>query len=134
MLGEFRVEKYQIYHRSFLNRWIDDRELDLDTENLPEVGFIGLHNDMPVAAGFLRQCENNLVIIDSLITDPFELAQVRNKVLDILTDHLLCECKKMGFKKVMALSEDNNTIYRAKKHGFQMRPYTVLTLSVRGDI
>lgn len=131
--NEIEVVRYEVHHSYYLRRWAKERELDLDMDLMPQLGFVALFRSHPTAAGFIRMCESALAIIDSFITDPFANPDVRYQVMDHLLDRTLKECKLKGFKKVMALSQDKNTIYRAERHGFRMRPYTVLTLKGAGE-
>lgn len=112
-----RYENHELIH---INRWLAKRLLPLVKESdIPENGYIAYNNDIPVSAAFLRKCEGNIAIIDSLITDPEAPSEVRHVAIDSITENLIRVGSEMGLKAIICFSVDASTILRAKKHGFK---------------
>lgn len=117
-------------HVATVKKWLLARGMSEHlTDHLPALGWVGTNKGVPVAAGFFRKIEGGSVILDSLITNPEELPDVRNKVLDTLVSHMLQEAKNLGFNGIIAYSSDTRTIERAVKHGFTNLPYQVISFT-----
>lgn len=110
-------------HLSMLNSWLEKRGMDLiSEEDVPSMGFI-----VPgIAAGFLRQCEGNVAIIDSLVTNPDACPVVRHYQLNKIYDWLIAEAESQGIKKLIGFTRDEHTLRRSLDHGFVISPYTFL--------
>lgn len=75
-----------------INKWLT-RQLGVAAtyEMLPSVGFI-----VPgVAAGFVRNCENGIGMIDNYVSNPLCSSAVRHKALDAVTSAVLNEPYKI---------------------------------------
>ena len=98
---------------------------------IPNVGFIVNHNDLgPVALGFIRKCEGGFGMIDSMITNPTAPAAIRDAALDKLVSRLVASAKRRKLYKIFAFSEDEHTLERAKRHGFNVVSQTMIALTV----
>lgn len=105
------------------------RGLNLNLLNdLPQLGLIALDLPTPGAMGFLRRMEGDQYIFDSLITNPDLEPEVRDVLLDKLVTELVALASSQAITKILAYTVDNNVIERAKKHGFEVLPHTVLSL------
>lgn len=113
----------------FIHLWMNKRGLSLLPKNeLPSIGYMVYSNYVPVAAGFLRRCEGNISLLDSLIADPECSFEVRNACIDLLVSHLLSEAKKYDIKRVISYSVNVRTLERSKKHGFVVQPHQVISV------
>lgn len=101
-----------------INKWLKARSVNLISEQ-SELGFI-----IPgVCAAQFMYCAPNTYMFDALISNPLVSSTVRNKALDELIGYMV---KHYSNSNILAFSVDSRTIERAKKHGFEQRPHTVL--------
>jgi hypothetical protein len=91
---------------------------EITKADFPEHGYMAYQDDIPIAASFLRKCEGNYAIIDSLITDPGAPSDKRHDAIDLITGNLISLAKDLGFKSLLCFSIDDSTIARARRHGF----------------
>lgn len=99
-------------------------------EDLPEIGLIAIHQDMYVAAGFIRRIEGPYGMLDSYITKSDAPTELRDKALDMITYKLIKIAREGGAVKLLAFSGVENIITRAEKHGFVQIDYKVALLSL----
>lgn len=114
-------------------KWLQSRHLPAKmAEELPHLGFIAFcDNGDPVAAGFLRSCEDKCAIADSFITNPDESPEIRDIAMDAVLTEAIRVAKELNLTSLIAYSLDNNTIKRSQRHGFQVQPHTVLSLKLK---
>lgn len=119
-------------HPHLIFEWMEARGMEVPDElNLPKVGFIlGAKNYGPIAIGFLRRCEGNVGMIDSMITNPAIPAKLRNEALDLLIIRLVSSAKRRKIFKIMGYSQDENTLLRAQRHGFHLVSQSLIALTV----
>lgn len=114
-------------HNRYISQWLASRDLKNNFANdLPEIGYITVDRNRPIAAGFIRRMEGNFAMLDSLITDPLAVAELRSKAIDLVVTKLIKEAKLLEIKHFFAFSKDANTIERSLKHGFMKLPDTVI--------
>ena len=102
-----------------------------DEINLPKIGFVMGSKDLgPIAIGFLRRCEGGVGMIDSMITNPGAPAAIRDEALDLLIIRLVASAKRRKIYKIMGYSQDENTLLRAQRHGFNIVSQSLVALSV----
>ena len=123
-------------HSRHILEWLRRRELPAHLlEDLPKIGYIVYSyktNDAsyPITMGFLRRCEGNYGIIDSMITNPECSPEVRNKALNILTKRLVIAAEDLKVRKLLAYTTDKNTLERALSHGFVQLDHAVVALDL----
>lgn len=118
-------------HFSYIKSWLKERNLpQIEIGDLPKWGFICFANKEPTCAGFLRMCEGDYAILDSLITNPLAPSIHRHHCIDFLVEHLIKIAKMIGIKQIVAFSVDESTLERSKKHGFYQSGYTVIVKKV----
>lgn len=128
---QYDKENHQEHMQSLLNSRNMDKELIYD---LPQIGFlIILPNGMPIAAGFLRECESRAAMLDSMITHADAEPLSRDYALDILVHKLIKAASIYNFKQIIAFTKDKNTLIRAYKHGFELLPHSVIALRLPGE-
>lgn len=111
--------------------WLRDRGMSAEmSTNLPELGLIVYKTGCPVVAGFLRKIEGGYAMLDSLITNPVVLPEIRDKMIDYLVKELISLAKSEGIKAITAASLDENTLLRSIRHGFVKQAHTVITLNL----
>jgi hypothetical protein len=123
-----RYEKSELVH---INRWLKLRSLpEVIDSDLPEYGYIVHVNDVPVGAGFLRRCEGNIALIDSMITNPESSKAVRHEALDCIANNLISAANLMDIKALNCLTIDSSIMDRAKRHGFKETNFIPMSLKL----
>lgn len=106
-----------------MHKWLHKRDSHLayEEEELPRLGWI-----IPgVAAAFARECEGDVYILDSFVTNSLVSPLVRNAAIDELAVHIM---KTLELAKgFWVFTTDEHTLIRAKKHGFKQLPHAVLS-------
>lgn len=128
---KIRVESFNKSNLSFIQEWLKKRELPLiPTEDLPKIGFMATLENRPVAAAFLRRCEGNLALFDSLVTDPEAESTVRHAAIETLVKCVFDMARELKITRLIAFSTDSGTLERGQRHGFVKQPYTVISLNL----
>ncbi len=127
-----KLKRFSLYEDlESINAWLAKRELPTVTRHaLPEIGYIAWHHKKPIAAVFLRRCEGNTGILDSMITNPEESPEVRNFALDELVKFVMEKAPKYNITRLLGFSKDENTIARATRLGFVQSPYTIVAMDL----
>ena len=85
-----------------------------------------------VAAMFIRKVEGRALMVDSTITNIANTPIDRNEAMEMLTRAVDRYAQDNGITKLIAFSEDNNTIERATKHGYtRLERQVVLVKTLR---
>lgn len=130
MSNDIIVERRPIPYAIYKN-WLAKRETYCPPrEELPDIGFHVCVDGKPVAAGYLRKCEGDYGMIDSLATDPDASATDRDKALNYLVEQLILAAHKNHMKVLVSFSFDQNTIDRARGYGFEVLPHKTLVKSL----
>jgi N-acetylglutamate synthase-like GNAT family acetyltransferase len=117
-----------------INRWLSFyKQSPLDESDLPETGAIAFSQaeeedpGLFVAAAFIRKCEGNIGLMDSMIVHPHFLGSDRSKALDMLTKQLIEIAKELKINRLLAITTNRNTLVRAKSFGFKELDYSLLS-------
>ncbi len=117
-----------------INHWLESRHLRMVTaEELPVTGSVYCSDGLPVAALFLRKCEGNLGILDSLITDPNQPGEIRNKANSLLILDLIEKAKALKLSALIAWTKDNNTFTRVLGLGFTPCDLSVISMDLKKE-
>lgn len=126
---EFRI----VDHISTIRHWLSQRGLSCAlADELPELGYIAFERDEPIAAGFIRKVEPHFAQLDGLITNPMALSADRHAAIDLVVSEIIKKSKELKIRQLLAVSVDEGTLERSKKHGFQKLPHTVIALDLGG--
>lgn len=108
-----------------INKWLRRHgHAEATVTDVPRIGFI-----VPgVAAGFLRDCENGVGMIDSYVSNPLCKNLTRNQALDSITKSIL----NQPFKQFITMTENQGLRNRFLKHG--MTPMSSYTWFVKGSV
>ena len=125
-------EKYNAeQHGSYIADWLMHRDMNGDLiGDLPQIGYVVSERGEPIAAGFIRRCEGNYSLLDSLITNPTAPGDMRSSAIDVVVEQLIKISKELGLRSLVAHTKDKNTLVRAKRFGFQVLPHTLISLSL----
>lgn len=121
-------------HLHFLNLWLSLRGLKtVEPQELPEVGFVAVHDGRYIAANFLRRCEGNVAIMDSLVTNPQASSSLRHKAIELVVERAIRRSKKLSISRIIGFSIDEGTLKRSEKHGFVRSPFSLITLDLNSQ-
>jgi hypothetical protein len=93
--------------------------------DLPKFGLIAIENNIPIAAGFLREVEGDYAMLDSYITNSSVDGALRNKALDLITSKLMKIAEHNNVVKLIAFTKSESIFNRSLKHGFNASPHLV---------
>ncbi len=98
-----------------INKWLKRHGMPPSTsEQLPKLGFI-----VPgVAAGFIRDCETGVGMIDSLISNELVTSETRHKAWEAISEQLLAQ----PFKYKFIMTADSGMQGRFAKLNFLPAP------------
>lgn len=101
---------------------------------LPETGFIFCDDrEDPIAAGFLRKVEGRVGILDSYISNPKMDSQIRNEMLNRITERLIVKAKHFQMRQLFAWSLYPEIIKRACDHGFKQSAHGFAILNLNEE-
>ncbi len=101
-------------------------------KTLPKIGYIALMNNQPIAAGFLRKVEGNIVAqLDCLTSNPYFGSQIRHEGISKVVDRLIEDAKDMKLQGIIAFTRDNGILARAKAIGFNVVSSTIISLTLK---
>lgn len=90
----------------------------LPFDALPKTGAVALHEDRPIAAGFLYKTDSTIAVMEFLIADPASDKIVRGEALDNIVQSLVASAKEQGFSTIFTSTVHRGVIERQKKFGF----------------
>jgi hypothetical protein len=110
-----------------LQRWLIRNGAPVSLiRNLPKLGYV-----VPgVGMAFLRMCEGNVAIMDSLITNPLCSPATRHSALETLFSNIADAAATNGVTCLIGFSIDAGALGRAKRHGFQQIRHTVVVKQI----
>lgn len=110
------VRDYKQSDYNTIARWYESHNQPVPPEDLlPPLGII----DPNVACGFMILCDCNLAILEFYITNPESPKDVRDRVLDQITEDLIKYGKAIGIDHFKADTQIPAVRTRAEKHGFK---------------
>jgi hypothetical protein len=79
-----------------------------------------------VAAGFLYSTDSSLCILEGYVTNPECDSEIRNKALEVVTEHLLAIAEAKGFTYIVAFTGDESIVKRAERSGFENKAKKIM--------
>lgn len=107
--------------------WISE----ISMKTLPKIGYIAMMGKQPVAVGFLRRLEGGYAQLDTFATNPFLGSKIRNEGLDLVVKNLLDDAKSLRLNGILAITEDQGILNRAKSLGFNEIPQKLIGLRLK---
>ncbi len=105
---------------------------NVSMKSLPKIGYIALLNNQPIAAGFLRKVEGNIVAqLDGLTSNPYFGSNIRHNGITLIVNRLIEDAKDLNLKGIIAFTQDNSIINRAKSIGFNVVNATTIALTLK---
>ncbi len=68
--------------------------------------------------------------LDGLCTNPDALPSKRHEAIEAVVNRILDEAKALGMRNLMAMSVDESTLMRSKRHGFKPCPHTLIVVDL----
>lgn len=102
-------------------------------KTLPKIGYIALIDNNPIAAGFLRRVEGNVMAqLDGLTSNPYFGSIIRHQGITKIVNQLIEDAKQLKLKGIYAMTQDCAVRVRAEAIGFKKIDHSVIVLSI-GD-
>lgn len=99
-----------------VNDWYQAHGLKkIQKDLVPEYGLI----EDGVGCGFLYLTDSSICHVDGYVTNPSASQEKRAKALYEMTEMLSYMARELGFKKLVAFTQDPNIMERALMHGFK---------------
>jgi len=135
-MADISVVPFRFKYLPMLLEMLEDQKYPdwhtITMQNLPKIGYIALLNNQPIAAGFLRKVEGNIVAqLDGLTSNPYFGSQIRHEGISKVVDRLITDAKDMKLKGIIAFTHDNGVLARAKAIGFNTINSTIITLTFK---
>ena len=87
--------------------------------------------DQPLAAGFLRRVEADVVAqIDGLTSNKAFGSILRHNAIDLVVDQLILEAKNLRIQGLIAFTHDKGVLSRAKSRGFNVLSESLISLTI----
>lgn len=132
---EISITPFKFKHFPMLIELHDTQKSELvdmlEYKTLPKIGYIAYMGTIPVAAGFLRRLEPNFAQIDTLVSNAYCGAILRNEGIKLVVDTLIDEAKRLKLEGIICHTQDNGILERAKTLGFHIVPQTIIALSLQ---
>lgn len=102
---------------------------DISMRTLPKIGYIAMLDNVPIATGFLRRVEGDVVAqIDGLTSNPYLGSIIRHNGINLVLKQLIEDAKELKLKGVYAFCVDPTMVNRAELLGFAKVAHTTLAL------
>ncbi len=106
---------------------------DVTLRTLPKIGYIALLDNQPIAAGFLRRVEGNIVAqIDGLTSNPYFGSIIRHHGIAKVLESLINDAKELKLKGIIAFTSDGTVVKRAIDMGFNIIDHKIMVRSIKG--
>lgn len=133
LLDKVHIVPFKFKHLPMLLEMLKDQNYpdleDICMKTLPKIGYIAFLDNIPIAAGFLRRVEGNVVAqIDGLTSNPFFGSIIRHKGITLVINQLIDDAKELKLKGVYAFTLDADTLRRAESLGFRAVSHSTLAL------
>lgn len=135
MVDEISTVPFKYKHLPLLIEMLEDQGFQdikqISMKTLPKIGYIALLNNQPIAAGFLRKVEGNIVAqLDCLTSNPFFGSQLRHQGITQVVDRLITDAKDLKLQGIIAFTHDNGVLARAQSIGFKVVNSTIISLKL----
>lgn len=133
VLDNIYIEDFKAEHLPALISMLEDQGSDdIDDHTmvkLPKIGYMAFIDEEPIAAGFLRQVEGNIVAqIDNLTTNPYFGSEIRHQALCMVLNQLVEDAKSLKVKGIISFTLDKSIIMRAEAMGFHLAGHSIIAL------
>ena len=131
-MSEINIEPFKFKHLPMLLDILSSQDYDgisdITMRTLPKIGYIATMNGTPIAAGFLRRVEPCYAQLDTLCSNKHFGSIIRHAGISKVVTELLDEAKRLKLEGVIAHTEDEGILARAKSIGFHVIPQTIIAI------
>lgn len=99
-------------------------------DEMPEIGFIAFEGSEPIATAFIRRCEGQYALVDTLTSNPHSSSSLRHAAQDLLIQRCISEAKHRGIKQLFAFTANKGTLERSIRNGFEQLPHTIVGIDL----
>lgn len=127
-----QVLRFSEHHMVTLKDWLVGHKMNVNlADELPEFGFIALHDNEYFAAGFIRRIEGSRsAFLENLIANPTKVGKARSLGIDCVVAAIISKCHELNIKQLLAYTIDRGTIRRSERFGFKKLPHAMLGLKL----
>jgi hypothetical protein len=100
--------------------WLKKHDVHLKTEPTG-IGFI-----VPGVAACFFKCDEDMGVIDGLVTNPLVSANTRHKAIEAILKDLYMYAKYLQVKHIVAWTSNDDTLMRSLAHGFIIQPHVLM--------
>jgi len=93
---------------------------------LPNLGWIVLEEETPIACLFMRRCEGNMFLGDMLVTNSACSSNQRHEALNLIGKKLVEATYELKIKYVALFSAFDSVKNRCQALGFTLLPHTLM--------
>lgn len=113
---------------------LEERSFDhtgITLKSLPKIGYIAMLDEEPIAVGFLRRVEGDVVAqIDGLTSNPCFGSIIRHYGITKVLEALVNEAKALKVQGLISFTKDQSVVIRAKSIGFNVVDYNLMSLNL----
>lgn len=103
----------------------------ITNKTIPKIGYIAMLGEHPVAAGFLRRVECDVIAqLDGLCSNPVFGSVIRHEAINLVVDALINEAKALKLEGIIAFTTDLAITVRAEATGFTKINHSILSLKL----
>lgn len=115
---------------ALLKSWLQAHCMDVsELDNLPKLGLMVTHCNIPVGVAFLRHVEGNKGMVDGFLTDPECSVDVRRPCLDELILEIIDLAHRNEMTGIFGLTVNKRVVRRALRLGFQLMDHQLVSLN-----
>jgi hypothetical protein len=133
VLAQINIIPFKRSHINMLHEMLESQDFDpkgITYESLPKIGYIAMLGDQPIAAGFLRRVECDIIAqIDGLVSNKMFGSVIRHEGISKIVDTLIMSAKSLKLQGLIAFTTDITIIKRAEVAGFLKINHSVLSLT-----
>lgn len=131
----FKIKKFFEYtDLPIINGWLGKHKHQLlRSYEIPNIGYVVIYGQVPIAAAFLRQMEGRHALFDGLVSNPEADGKIRNIAIEMLVKKIIKSARSHRIKHIMAYSVDESTLKRSLRHGFVQLPHIAITLDIKNS-
>jgi hypothetical protein len=134
VLDQINLEAFKVSkHMNSLQDMLDSQDFKIPIlgNSIPKIGYIAMLGDQPLAAGFLRRVECDIVAqIDGLTSNKAFGSILRHRAIDLVVDQLILEAKELKLQGLIAFTHDKGVLSRAKDRGFSIMAESLISLTI----
>jgi hypothetical protein len=133
VLDQISLEVFQHKHMELLKEMLYSQEYEypVSRQSIPNIGYIAMLGNEPLAAGFLRRVECDIIAqIDGLVSNKAFGSVLRHKGIDLVVDQLILDTKSLKIQGLIAFTHDEGVLKRAKARGFKVLSESLISLTI----